>query len=599
MKASAQNVIIRYGRIWDGNLTDLDIELAAFKLELTVEENGLGKYWHCRNIIDMLWNREDSPMRFDWHPWAERMVEEACENTFLSVAGCGSSGKSDTFAVYAIVCYLADPRNTRVLVTSTSLKDSRMRIWGRIKEYWGAVPGLPGKLVDSMGMIKFVDEKGEADEGSGIVLVAGESKKEKESIKKLIGFKRARVIMIADEMPELSSTIYDAALSNLDLNPYFQLIGIGNPNSRFDAFGVFSKPKAGWGSVSTDADEWETTVGKCIRFDAEKSPNILAGQVLYPYLITEEKLAKKKSELGENSLLYWRMYRGFWCPTGSDAGLYSEADITQSGADSSEVHWMGHTTRVAFLDTSFTSGGDEAVAYLGTYGVDIYGTDVLLLDPEPHVLADDVSVNDSFNFQIAKKFRDLCHQHHVSVKHAGLDVTGGGTPFADILASVWGEGFHRCLFSGSATERTASASDTRPCSDVFTNKVSELWGIGVQFVRTGQFRGVTKDLAQEMTARLYSIEGKGKISVEPKRKMKARFGRSPDRADAAFGLLDLCRERLSFECEEIRTVRPPDEGSGSGGGGSMTWDEYVSQSHAVYAGYEGDESDSTIPLHFF
>jgi hypothetical protein len=507
-----------------------------------------------------------------------------------------NSGKSDTFAVYAIVCYLADPRNTRVLVTSTSLKDSRMRIWGRIKEYWAAVPGLPGKLVDSMGMLKFVDENGVPDEGSGITLVAGESKKEKESIKKLIGFKRKRIIMIADEMPELSSTIYDAALANLDMNPYFQLIGIGNPNSRFDAFGVFSKPKGGWGSVSTDADEWETSVGKCIRFDAEKSPNILAGKVIYPYLIDEEKLAKKKGELGENSLLYWRMFRGFWCPTGSDAGLYSEADITQSGADSSEVRWMGATTRVAFLDTSFTSGGDEAVAYLGTYGTDVYGTDILLYDPEPQVLADDVSDDASFGFQIAKKFRDLCHQHGISVKHAGLDVTGGGTPFADILASVWGDGFHRCLFSGSATDRSASASDTRPCSEVFTNKVSELWGIGVQFVRTGQIRGVTKDLAQEMTARLYTTEGKGRISVEPKRKMKARFGRSPDRADAAFGLLDLCRERLSFECEEIRTVKPAADSSGDN---SMTWDDYIALTETAYAHYEGDESESSIPLRFF
>jgi len=578
-------VFAKYGINWEDGTDDLTIELACFKLGWTVEEGGLGTYWHCRNVIDMLWNREDTPMPFDWHPWAERMIEEACENKFLSVAGCGSSGKSDTFAVYAIVCYIADPRNTRVLVTSTSLKDSRMRIWGRIKEYWNAVPGLPGKLVDSVGMIKFVDPvTGDADEGSGIVLIAGESKKEKDSIKKLIGFKRKRVVMIADEMPELSSTIYDAALSNLDLNPYFQLVGIGNPNSRFDAFGVFSKPKEGWGSVSTEADEWDTENGKCIRFDAEKSPNILAGRVLYSYLITEEKLEAKKKSLGENSLLYWRMYRGFWCPTGSDAGLYSEADITQFGADSSLVRWMSTTTRVAFLDTAFTSGGDEAVAYFGTIGTAIDGTQVLLYDPDGEVLADDVSNTEGFTFQIAKKFRDRCKFHGVSIVHAGLDVTGGGGPFADILASVWGSGFHRCLFAGLATDRTVSATDSRKCSECFADKVSELWGIGVQFVRSGQLRGVGKNLAQEMTSRLYTTVSNGRIQVESKRKMKGRAGKSPDRADAAFGLIDVCRDRLGFECDESAKISHQESARGS-----MTWDQFVVSGESIYADAEEED----------
>jgi hypothetical protein len=99
-----------------------------------------------------------------------------------------------------------------------------------------------------------------------------------------------------------------------------------------------------------------------------------------------------------------------------------------------------------------------------------------------------------------------------------------------------------------------------------------------------------------MTARLYTTEGKGRIQVEPKRKMKARFGRSPDRADAAFGLLDLCRERLSFECEEIRTIKPASDSSGNK---SMTWDDYITQSEVIHARYDGDEAESSIPLRFF
>jgi hypothetical protein len=36
----------------------------------------------------------------------------------------------------------------------------------------------------------------------------------------------------------------------------------------------------------------------------------------------------------------------------------------------------------------------------------------------------------------------------------------------------------------------------------------------------------------------------GKLVVEPKKDMKARMGKSPDLADAACLLVDLCRQRL-------------------------------------------------------
>lgn len=584
----------RYGLQWPQGTDDLTIELACFLIGRTVDQGGLGKYQHCRNAIDLLWNTEESTMKFDWHPWAERMIEEACENKCLSIAGCASSGKSDTYAVYGIVCFLADPENTRVLVTSTSLKDSRLRIWGRIKEYWNAVPGLDtiGKMVDSMGMIKYINEKGEASEASGIVLIAGESKKEKESIKKMIGFKRRRVIVIADEMPELSPTILEAAISNLDSNPFFQFIGIGNPNSRFDAHGTFSKPKHGWGSVPVTAAEWETDLGKCIRFDAELSPNILAGYTIYPYLCTEEKLEAKRKNPGEDSLLYWRMFRGFWCPTGSEAGLYSEADITQFGADDRNLMWGTSATRIAFIDPAWTTGGDRAMVYLGWVGETIAGSKVLLYDPEGVHLVDSVSDPRPVSYQIAEQFRDLCKKEDVSIHAAGVDTTGGGSTFADVLSVVWGSGFHRCLFSGSASDKPVSASDNRTCKEAFQNRVSELWGIGVQYIRSGQIKGIGKGLASEMTARLYTTLGKGVIEVESKRKMKARTGKSPDEADAAFGLLDLARERFGFECVEGEVIARQEATAGS----SMTWEQYCQQGERVYQ--SEDYATGFIPLSF-
>jgi hypothetical protein len=62
------------------------------------------------------------------------------------------------------------------------------------------------------------------------------------------------------------------------------------------------------------------------------------------------------------------------------------------------------------------------------------------------------------------------------------------------------------------------------------------------------------------------------ISVEPKAKMKGRIGFSPDLADSALILLDLCRVRFGFTpgngVQKLQT-----KGS---------WIERANQAHSVY-----------------
>ena len=68
--------------------------------------------------------------------------------------------------------------------------------------------------------------------------------------------------------------------------------------------------------------------------------------------------------------------------------------------------------------------------------------------------------------------------------------------------------------------------------------------MGVEFLRAGQLKGINADLARELCSRKYSTMSGGKLVVEPKKDMKARMGKSPDLADAACLMLDLCRHRL-------------------------------------------------------
>ena len=536
----------QYGRWWSPKIDQFNRELYSFRNPVSIDKGGEPREWHFKRIVSALWP-EDGPKPFVWHPWAERMLEAACNNQYLAVAGCASSGKTDCFAIWAIVNFIVAPYDTMVLVTSTTLKDSRKRIWGSIRDYWQAAPPLPGKLVDSMGLIRFEDGTGGTSDKCGITLIAAEKKKEKEAVGKLIGFKNKRVIVIADEMPELSESILEASASNLSLNPEFQFIGIGNPASRFDAFGILAKPQGGWQSISPMDDEWETDRGRCIRFDGEKSPNVLTGKLIYPWIVTQAKLDDAKARFGENSLAYYRMFRGYWAPTGDEDNIYSETEIISAGADGDAI-WLEPPTRVAALDPAFTNGGDRTPIQFGEFGTSRDGIPTLMLTHRK-LLQDNVhDKKRTRTEQIVQQFKDACTEDGVEPWCCAFDKSGAGGPFGDVVAMSWSPEVLGVQFGGKASELPVSISDNTLSSDRYVNRVSELWFGAKELIRTGQFKGVDRELAKEMCARKYSTK-KGtslRMEVESKTDMKARTGASPDLADAAMILIELCRQRFGF-----------------------------------------------------
>jgi len=454
---------------------------------------------------------------------------------------------TDFYAIWAIVNFIVAPYDTMVLVTSTTLKDSRKRIWGSIRDYWQAAPPLPGKLVDSMGLIRFEDGTGGTSDKSGITLIAAEKKKEKEAVGKLIGFKNKRVIVIADEMPELSESILEASASNLSLNPEFQFIGIGNPASRFDAFGILAKPKDGWQSISPLEDEWETERGLCIRFDGEKSPNVIANKLIYPWIVTQAKIDEAKARFGENSLAYYRMFRGYWAPTGDEDNIYSEAEIIATQADKTAI-WLEEPTKVAALDPAFTNGGDRSVLYHGLYGISREGIPALCFT-HYELLQDDVTnKKQTRSEQIVRQFQEKCEIEGILPEHTAFDASGAGGPFGDIVDMIWSRNVLRVQFGGKASELPVSATDNTPSCERYVNRVSELWFSAKELIRNGQLKGIDRELAKEMCSRKYSTD-KGtalRMRVESKVDMKGRVGASPDIADAAAILIELCRQRFGF-----------------------------------------------------
>jgi len=535
--------------------------------EITALLYGFANHEHLRareyyfwRICNELWNHPDLPEKLMVrHVWAEQMIWGALNNKYLSVGGSASSGKSHTMAAWGIINWLSKPKDTLVLMTSTTLREARKRIWGSVMSLLSVIEGAPIKIRDSIGNAAYIDERGILIERAGISLIAAEKSKTREAVGKFIGIKQKRVILIGDELSELSEAILQAGLSNLSKNPDFQLIGMSNPNSRFDSFGIWSEPINGWDSIDTNtADGWATKWGgDYIRLDGERSPNITAGEVIYPWLPTEEKINEDKALLGPESRGYMRMVRAIFFDSDETQGIYGENEITLSKS-MHKVSWRGTPTYVAGIDPAFTNGGDRTILYTAAVGYDDTGQYVIEFGEAVHLNDDATNKAVPRTYQIVRQIKEHCVKRNILPENVAVDATGAGAPFCDVLAGEWASTFLRVSFGGKASDKRVSANSRAVGTELYVNRVSELWFVGKELMRTRQVFGVSSDLAQEITSRNYDMVKSGtlRVKIESKPEFKARFGRSPDLADAAFLALDCARQRLG-----LVAVDPPEEGS--------------------------------------
>ena len=167
-------------------------------------------------------------------------------------------------------------------------------------------------------------------------------------------------------------------------------------------------------------------------------------------------------------------------------------------------------------------------------------------------------------YQIVRQVKEACQKRSILPQDVAVDATGAGAPFCDVLAGEWSDEILRVSFGGKASDKRVSANSKLIGTELYVNRVSELWFVGKELVRTKQLFGIDNALAQEITGRNYDmIKGSTlRMKIESKPDYKARFGRSPDLADAAFLCLDLARQRHGLvavepaEDSSINKARP-------------------------------------------
>lgn len=524
---------------------------------------------HFWNIVELLWGyrtinnngeKTDRNVQMEGtnvlvrEEWGDRMIQAQLDYDWVVLAGCASSSKSHSTALKAMVDFTCDPHGSLTIITSTSISGARKRVWKTIHLLWSFHPLKDeiGRMVSSQCQIKGINRAGDPSDDLGIAILAAGSGSADEAYEKLIGLKADRLRLVADELPQLTKMINDAARGNLEngslLQP-FQVVAMGNPNLITDAHGDLAKPKNGWDSVSEADMEWETERGICLRFDAEQSPNFKAGKTLYNWLPTEDAIYKAKKDFGEKSLMYYRQYKAFWFREAETETIYTEREISENFGDQpynpERDGDIIRQTAISGADPAYTQGGDVFPVVRGRVIETTKKTIIEVLGYEP--LQEVAETGETRTRSMIRQMKQICDKHMIHYENFGFDGTGAGIVLGDAIAADWSTLPLDVQFGGSPSEFNAGINDRRPSKEVYRNRVTELWVRSKGMFAEGMIRGVPEKISEQMVRRRWNTTTKSgagkKLMVETKEIMKKREGYSPDWADAFFVMIEVAVAR--------------------------------------------------------
>lgn len=552
-------------------LRQIDYELSAFALCREGEDVGYGAVEHFARAAGILWPMS-CPKPFIVTKEVRMLVDQFVRYPVVMVTGHGSSIKTGTSSTFALVSVFAEPADVMCICVSTDIEGaSHSRIYGQIKDFFGAINGrMSFKLNQSNKTLHPYDpyKLRKFPSSAGIKLVSGNANKEKEAEGKIKGYKMGavelgRIILIADEGCDIADGIYKTFFSNLRGNNKAQLIGLANmrPNTMFHDI---CTPVDGWLAVQPSDQLWETESGVCVHFDGLQSANWLHHlahpedpENVYPFMQNWQLVQGLIDQDQDDSMDWWEQVRAYPPPVGVEGlGIYTSAEITQHRGDLAvrDDEWDGKPLVGSGTDPAFSEGGDKAMHCPWRCGM-LHSGDFVFEWLEPIVIPIKAGEgNKAPAYQIVEFMIEWAERFGVDKSLMGYDSTDGN--FKAIVQANGGREFFPVPFHGSSTDRVVMVQPPRSPivrnSDWFANRVSEIWGIGPQFLRAGQLRGIKGQIKVEFTTREWKVsdsinQGRRLKCVEGKREMKKRLkGRSPDTGDGALIGLDTAISQLRW-----------------------------------------------------
>lgn len=285
-----------------------------------------------------------------------------------------------------------------------------------------------------------------------------------------------------------------------------------------------------------------------VTFDAEKSPNIVEGEIVSRHLPKKESVERARAASGGgNTPHYWQNFRGFWPPEGMSNTVFTETALLKHDGKRSLKFTGDNFTIIGTFDPAFTAGGDRAVlrfAKMGQIESGIVGIQAL----PPIIIALQADSKNPVRYQLAEQVVRECETIKVGPytmscqpENLAVDNTGDGGVL-DILHRTWSPHVLGIEYRGSPSEQPISLEDVRPAKEVYKNKRAEMYFYSRSVMDSGQLKGIDDDTAVELCNMEFLVHN-GKTQLMDKKDYRIKFGASPDLADTLVMLPEVARQR--------------------------------------------------------
>jgi hypothetical protein len=517
-----------------------------------------------RAAARLLWGIE----LFDPRPrGVERMINAIESNAKVIVLGAASSGKSYSVVCWLILDWLRDPEYTGARIISVTGKHAKSNTFSSIQRFYeSAIIKLPGESQDGFIGLNPKDRHASI---SVVAIKQGESGtnslqgfhpiRRREAHPQLGALSRIRLFL--DEAEMIPPGVWRGVgnlLSNLHGDDTVKVIAAANPWDVTSILAATAEPKQGYGKVDPDVDkEWTSrTNWKVVRVDAADSENVKARKIVYEGLMTYEGFQEYQSKTNGDDPNYWCYARGMYPLKGAIENLIPMSYLDDFFGE--YLFQSGTVVGCAGVDLAF-EGDDEAVYFTGRYGKAHAwrpaGTALMIPLANPrYVLQLDqyrslpkLRTEGQFN-----QIRQISDAFGVSYDWLALDKTGVGKGVADLF---YERGYRNTLaiaWGSAATQEKILDEDRHVAHDVCDGIAYEMYWtfrnwLEFGFVKASPNIDMNK-LQKELCGRKRKSAGLGptgepRYRLEKKEDFKARYGFSPDRADAMVMCLHVARMR--------------------------------------------------------
>lgn len=527
-----------------------------------------------------------------------------------NVIGAQNTGKSAGSVRLMFACMFIDPEYSVGYVANPFDNASDSTVWGDVEELWDElcethpnadpqarreapslfprgrkyaarklefVPGLPKAGYIELRNVKHVGKyKGSKSRGKDTT--------------------RGIFFLAIDEVNEIDNYAFLSTLTNISSLPGFIAMTSQNFKDEQDMGGRLTEPQAREGGPQSfddldlegDLIWYSKSSSITIRLDGHRSPNILAGRVIYPKLFKASDRDRLANDYGTESPEYFQQVRSFPLRNTEANSVLSLAKISASRYDDAFYTLKTIRGRSAFCDPAF-GGRDSAVIGFGSFGdAVVTDADGAQFPQELLVFTDyfqtlklskdatyagawldrlkrlsiptstfTMGAIISYEDQIAIQCLEFCRKNGVPEKCFGYDFSMR----PDIVSSINKFfGFSAAAFDYNQPPEGLFIQNTKEnAADCCKNRCTEMAFVAADLYLTKQIRGAQYiQPATTQLSRTRYEKKNGKYIVEGKKEYKARWQQaSPDYRDVLMGITVMAH-RSGFR-KRLAPTKPEDD----------------------------------------